>query len=216
MVVKETGSRLKFVAPRNRRREILDAAAPVFGEEGYERASIDAIAARAGVSKPTVYSHFGGKEHLFRESVADSAQQQNEAALGAIRHLDVSSEGWRDSLYELGMALADCSLSPCSVFLDRMIAAEVGRDPGIFETVQTRAVRPVQEALAGRLAMLGNSGQLRIDHPAKAARQFIVLVNAELPDLTVLGTQRIATETFEAAVRGGVETFLRAYAVSPA
>jgi TetR/AcrR family transcriptional repressor of mexJK operon len=203
------------VAPRNRRREILDAAAPVFGEEGYERASIDAIAALAGVSKPTVYSHFGGKEQLFRESVADSAQQQNEAALGAIRLLDLSAEGWRDSLLELGRALADCSLSPCSVFLDRMIAAEVGRDPGIFETVQTRAVRPVQEALAGRLAMLGNAGHLRIDNPVKAARQFVVLVNAELPDLTVLGTQRITAETFEAAVAAGVETFLRAYAVSP-
>ncbi len=69
------------MALRDRRREILDAAAPIFGEEGYERASIDAIASRAGVSKPTVYSHFGGKEQLFRESVADSAQQQNEAAL---------------------------------------------------------------------------------------------------------------------------------------
>lgn len=80
------------MALRNRRREILDAAAPIFGDEGYERASIDAIASRAGVSKPTVYSHFGGKEQLFRESVADSAQQQNEAALGAIRQIDLTPE----------------------------------------------------------------------------------------------------------------------------
>ncbi len=97
-----------------------------------------------------------------------------------------------------------------------MIAAEVGRDPDIFDVVQVRAVRPVQEALAGRLAMLGNAGFLRIADPVKAARQFMVLVNAELPGLTVLGTQRISTEAFEGAVHDGVDTFLRAYAAEPA
>lgn len=199
------------MALRDRRREILDAAAPIFGDEGYERASIDAIASRAGVSKPTVYSHFGGKEQLFRESVADSAQMLNEASLGAIRQLDLSPEGWREGLFQLGLALADGSLSPCSVFLDRMIASEIGRDPEIYEVIQNRAVRPVSEALAGRMAMLGNAGHLKIEDPVRAGRQFMVLVSAELPDLTRLGTQRISAEEFEAAVQLGVETFLRAY-----
>nr|WP_269327054.1 TetR/AcrR family transcriptional regulator [Kineosporia mesophila] len=197
---------------RDRKREILDAAAPIFGEEGYERASIDAIATRAGVSKPTVYSHFGGKEQLFRESVADSAQQQNEASLSAISQLDCSGDDWREGLYRLGLALADFSLSPCSVFLDRLITAEIGRDPEIFDMVQNRAVRPMHEALAGRLAMLGNAGRLQVADPVKAARQFVVLVNAELPGLTALGTLRITAETFETSVRDGVDTFLRAYA----
>ncbi|GLY26946.1 TetR/AcrR family transcriptional regulator [Kineosporia sp. NBRC 101731] len=200
------------MALRDRKREILDAAAPIFGEEGYERASIDAIATRAGVSKPTVYSHFGGKEQLFRESVADSAQQQNEASLSAISQLDCSGDDWREGLYRLGLALADFSLSPCSVFLDRLITAEIGRDPEIFTMVQTRAVRPMHEALAGRLAMLGNAGRLQVADPVKAARQFVVLVNAELPGLTALGTLRITAETFETSVRDGVDTFLRAYA----
>ncbi|GAA3608055.1 TetR/AcrR family transcriptional regulator [Kineosporia mesophila] len=200
------------MALRDRKREILDAAAPIFGEEGYERASIDAIATRAGVSKPTVYSHFGGKEQLFRESVADSAQQQNEASLSAISQLDCSGDDWREGLYRLGLALADFSLSPCSVFLDRLITAEIGRDPEIFDMVQNRAVRPMHEALAGRLAMLGNAGRLQVADPVKAARQFVVLVNAELPGLTALGTLRITAETFETSVRDGVDTFLRAYA----
>ena len=80
------------VAPRtsrgaDKRRAILDAAAEVFAASGYERASIDAIAARAGVSKPTVYSHFGGKEQLFRESIALSAEIVNAESLKAIREL---------------------------------------------------------------------------------------------------------------------------------
>ena len=44
---------------------ILDAAEALFIAEGYERASVDAIAARAQVSKRTVYDHFGDKETIF-------------------------------------------------------------------------------------------------------------------------------------------------------
>lgn len=200
--------------PRDRRREILDAAAPTFGDEGYERASIETIAARARVSKPTVYNHFAGKEQLFRESVADSAEQQHEAALAAIAELDISAEGWQDGLFQLGLALADCALSPCSIYLERMLSAEIGRDPQIYETVHRRAVRPVREALAGRMAMLAHAGRLEITDPDRAARQFVVLIGAELPELTALGTRRISAETFETAVSSGVETFLRAYAPS--
>ncbi|HET7231388.1 MAG TPA: TetR/AcrR family transcriptional regulator [Longimicrobium sp.] len=62
-------------APRWRRRpedrpgEILAAALEVFGEQGLAGARIDAIAARAGLSKGTVYHYFPGKEVLFRELV---------------------------------------------------------------------------------------------------------------------------------------------------
>ena len=78
--------------PRGRvdkRRAILDAAAEVFGTQGYERASIDAIAAASGVSKPTIYSHFGTKEQLFRESIAESAAEINSESMTAITALDV-------------------------------------------------------------------------------------------------------------------------------
>ena len=37
----------------------------LFARDGYERTSVDAIAAEAGVSKRTVYSHYGDKENLF-------------------------------------------------------------------------------------------------------------------------------------------------------
>ena len=42
-----------------------------FNEHGLERASVDAIAADAGVSKMTVYSNFGSKEGLFQAVVRD-------------------------------------------------------------------------------------------------------------------------------------------------
>ncbi len=63
--------------PRWRRRpderpdEILSAALEVFAEHGLAGARVDDIAARAGVSKGTVYRYFPGKEELFREAVRD-------------------------------------------------------------------------------------------------------------------------------------------------
>jgi AcrR family transcriptional regulator len=195
---------------QDKRRAILDAAAPIFGTEGYERASVDAIAAAAGVSKPTIYNYFGGKEQLFRASVADSAIRQNADALRVILRLDLTPEGWRDSLHELGMKLVECQRSECAAFLRRMIAAESARDPEVYQAVRTQAVDPILEALAGRLAMLGNAGYLRVPDPALAARQFLALIGAEIPDLTEQGTKAVPDKVIRRAVDAGVDTFLRA------
>lgn len=48
------------------RRAVLDAARVAFGAKGYAQASMDEIAAAAGVTKGAVYHHFAGKEALFR------------------------------------------------------------------------------------------------------------------------------------------------------
>jgi AcrR family transcriptional regulator len=50
---------------RERREQLLDVSRALFAEKGFEAASIEEIAARAGVSKPVVYEHFGGKEGLY-------------------------------------------------------------------------------------------------------------------------------------------------------
>jgi AcrR family transcriptional regulator len=59
--------RAAHLGPEVRRPMILDAAFGVFLERGYEGASMEEIARRAGVSKPVVYSSFAGKEALFGE-----------------------------------------------------------------------------------------------------------------------------------------------------
>ena len=48
-----------------RRHQLIDVARSLFAERGYEGTSIEEIAARANVSKPVVYEHFGGKEGLY-------------------------------------------------------------------------------------------------------------------------------------------------------
>jgi len=50
---------------KQRREQLLDIGRRLFAERGFEGTSIEEIAARAGVSKPVVYEHFGGKEGLY-------------------------------------------------------------------------------------------------------------------------------------------------------
>lgn len=195
----------------DKRRSILDAAAPIFGDAGYQRASVDAIAAAAGVSKPTIYSYFGGKEQLFRESVADSARTLNADSLAAVQSLDLRPKHWRASLLQVAIKLSGCFRSDCAASLSRLVNAEIGRDPEVFDTVRQAGRLPIVEALAGRLAMLGNAGFLALPDPELAAKHFIALIQAELPDLTDLGTQPGSEAAIRRAVGAGVETFLRAF-----
>ncbi len=127
-----------------------------------------------------------------------------------IQRLDLSAEDWRASLYHLGLKLIGCQLSDCALFLQRMIASESARDPEVYQVVRTRATDPILEALAGRLAMLGNAGHLKVPDPALAARQFLALIGAEIPELTEHGTKTVPDKEVRRAVDAGVDTFLRA------
>lgn len=70
--------------PAERPREILDAAAQVFGERGFESATLAQVAERAGVSPGTIQHYFGTKTALFQEVVSDrffSGAAEDEALL---------------------------------------------------------------------------------------------------------------------------------------
>jgi AcrR family transcriptional regulator len=58
-----------------RHRQLLDVGRELFAERGYEATSIEEIAARADVSKPVVYEHFGGKEGLYAVVVDGEMQR---------------------------------------------------------------------------------------------------------------------------------------------
>jgi AcrR family transcriptional regulator len=50
---------------RERREQLLDIGRELFAEKGFEAVSVEELASRAGVTKPVVYEHFGGKEGLY-------------------------------------------------------------------------------------------------------------------------------------------------------
>ncbi|MFC3850059.1 TetR/AcrR family transcriptional regulator [Corynebacterium hansenii] len=58
-----------------RRRQLLDIGRATFAERGLDGTSMEEIASRAGVSKPVVYEHFGTKDGLYREVVAEEMER---------------------------------------------------------------------------------------------------------------------------------------------
>src|SRR6201985_129933 len=67
-----------------RREQLLDVGRTLFAERGFEAASIEEIATRAGVSKPVVYEHFGGKEGLYAVVVDREMQALLDRFTGAL------------------------------------------------------------------------------------------------------------------------------------
>jgi AcrR family transcriptional regulator len=95
-----------------RREQLIDIARSVFAERGFEGTSIEEISARASVSKPVVYEHFGGKEGIYavvvdREvrrlldmmraalTAGDPRELLEQAALALLDYIENSSDGFR-------------------------------------------------------------------------------------------------------------------------
>ncbi|AEB44390.1 TetR/AcrR family transcriptional regulator [Micromonospora maris] len=202
-------------APRGRldkRQAIIAAALRVFAREGYGQASLDTIAAEAGVAKPTIYNHLGGKENLFRHVLAEIAARSNAKTLAALQTFPTDPQELRDHLNTVGLRLAECFVDEQSSALRRLLHAEIARFPDLFDVVLDSGPNQATEALAGRLARLANAGYLTIEDPIRAARQFVALLTDELPAMTALGTRPINPDDLERAVTAGVDTFLRAFA----
>ncbi|WP_375503989.1 TetR family transcriptional regulator [uncultured Jatrophihabitans sp.] len=97
---------------RERREQLIAIGRALFAEKGYDGASIEEVSARAGVSKPVVYEHFGGKEGLYavvvdREmadllerltaSMADGHAYElvEQAALALLTYIEEETDGFR-------------------------------------------------------------------------------------------------------------------------
>ena len=68
-----------------RRDQLIGVGRAAFAERGLEGISMEEIAARAGVSKPVVYEHFGSKEGLYRAVVERETARLEQTILGAIQ-----------------------------------------------------------------------------------------------------------------------------------
>ena len=69
-----------------RREQLLDVGRGLFADKGFEGTSVEEIAARAEVSKPVVYEHFGGKEGLYAVVVDREVRALLDAISGALAH----------------------------------------------------------------------------------------------------------------------------------
>lgn len=196
-------------AASSKRRQILDGARQVFSEHGYERAAVDQIAARAGVSKATVYNHFRDKKALFVAAVVGSCDEFRE---GLAFRLTGTGDEPGDVLRMIGEHFMARSLSAGVVSLYRQAIAEAERIPEIGQLVFERGTLALQEVVAGHLRRWHDEGRLRIGDPPGAAVAFIALCQGDLVIRRRLGVLAgPVDEEVRRTVERAVAIFLRAY-----
>jgi AcrR family transcriptional regulator len=192
-----------------KRHQILNGARQVFSELGYERASVDEIAARAGVSKATVYNHFGDKQALFTACSMEDAIEMRQALEASI-----AAPGGElvPALQAIGEQLIAFLISPPAVALYRHTIAEAARLPEVGANVHERGPKVIYDAVAARLARWQADGTLRLDDARWAAIHFVRLCEGDVVLRARFGVVPVPSrDEVREAVRRGVDAFVRAY-----
>jgi TetR/AcrR family transcriptional repressor of mexJK operon len=193
---------------------ITDAARRVFLEHGYTHTSVDAIAAEAGVSKQTIYNHFGDKAHLFR-AVMHATVAETGAGMGPPPGGDLAeSDDLDHDLRRFGRQLARSVLAPDIAAMRRVLIAELDRHPDLMEEWGTQG-QELHRMLATAFARLNERGVVDVPDPMLAAQQLVLLTAVNAMTLSRFGTDTPPSAALDKAVDDGVQLWLRAYAVRP-
>ncbi len=151
------------------RLKILDAARELFLQNGYASTSVERISDQAGVSKATVYSHFEGKEDLFREMVKAFTQ-----GILDLFPEPRPVEDIRTELVDLAQRIYSRMLTAQKASWDRMIIATTERFPRLaafyFETGPAQVLAQMASFLEQ------NRGQLKIEQADFSAELFLGMI----------------------------------------
>lgn len=155
-----------------RREQLLEIGRALFAERGLGAASIEEIANRAGVSKPVVYEHFGGKEGLYavvvdREmtrlldaitsALATEAPPRDlleRAALALLGYIETSEDGFRILVRDSPVTTGSGSLASLISDVARQVEHLLGRE-FVARGYDAKLAPLYSQALAGMVALVG-------------------------------------------------------------
>lgn len=191
-----------------KRKAILEAAETLFLRNGYDGSSMDAIAAEAGVSKLTVYSHFTDKETLFAFAVKSKCEQQIPELLFELP----AGVPIETVLLNIARGFHRLINSDESIELHRVLITHGAQNPKMAQTFYDAGPQRLIDGMEQLLKQATRAGQLHVDHPLMAADQFFCLVKGgcNFRLLIGCGTALLEAES-EAHLQASIELFVRAY-----
>jgi TetR/AcrR family transcriptional repressor of mexJK operon len=195
-----------------KRRAILGAATSAFLQKGYSGTSMDEIAARAAVSKQTVYKHFDDKEGLFSEIVSSTVDEVSETVHNEVIALEDSGDLEAD-LGDMARRQLAAVMQPRLLALRRLVIGEAGRFPELGRIFYERGPGRTVAALAATFERLAARGLLSVDDPLLAAEHFNWLImSTPLNQAMLLGRDEpSAPAELNRYADSGVRVFLAAY-----
>lgn len=191
-----------------KRSAILAAAAEQFRSHGYETASMDDIAALAGVSKRTVYNHFGSKEELFGETL----MRMFESSAGQLELGYQPGRSLREQLVELMMLKMRTLADPEFIALARVAIGEAIHAPERALPILAR-LGEREEGVTTWIRAAQADGKLKAGDPVFAATllQGQVKTFAFWPQIA-MGAAPLAPAEQERVIDAAVSMFLSYFA----
>lgn len=191
-----------------KRAAILDAAKRLFAREGFGGDLIHRSAAEAGVSKLTVYSHFGDKEALFTEAVRAKCEEMLPDDL-----FQIELEGpLRDQLRVIAQAFFALISSDEAISTQRMMMVPGNIDDNLKQVFWQAGPQRTHDAFAGLLQARVDAGELDIPDVPRAAEQFFTLIKGDLHGRMMCGFgERPGRGDVASHLDACVDLFLRAY-----
>ncbi len=193
-----------------KRADILAAARALFLADGFERTSVDAVAARAGVSKRTVYDYFGDKQALLIAVLREAGLLLMETIRDALDEHLTRVTDIEGALTDFATRITTMTTGSAD-YLDliKLVTSEGAHLPeGALD--EWLGNDEPEDAVADRLAALGREGLLDVPNPRLAADHFIALTIG----MTIGGgysARRLDATEARQAIVDGVAAFLRAY-----
>lgn len=200
-----------------KRRAIMDAARELFLRNGYAATSMDDVAARAEVSKQTVYKHFVDKQRLFTEIITGDISQIDDGRARQLVETMPQTENLEQDLREFARQHLNTVMQPHLLRMRRVLIGEADRFPDLAQAWWDSGPEWSYRLFAGWFEALAQRGLLNVDDPLLAAQHFNWLVLSiplnkamscpiDKPLFSKRELERYADE--------GVRVFLAAYGVS--
>ncbi len=192
----------------SKRQAIIQAAAEVFREVGFERASMSDIRERIGGSKATLYNYFPSKEKLFFEVMHQAKELELEAITG---ELDADADDLRRELVRFGQKFMTVLYSADAIAVRHLAIAE-SRHSDIGRLSFEQGMAPIEKRVAEFLKKVMKRGVLRTADPKIAAIHLLSLLESELLQRVLLGViDNVKPESLSGPVRRAIEVFLSGY-----
>jgi AcrR family transcriptional regulator len=185
---------------------ILASARELFLDQGFANTSLQQIAARAGVTKRTLYVKVGDKEALFGAVVADMLRDWRESVVVA-----GGTGTLRSRLEQIGHQLLSVLLAPDMVRLHRVLSAEIYRFPALIQLMMQQSEDgPIPQLARLLMAERGASG-VPSRHDMVAARLLHEMISSTPLRMAVFGRGPSIQITREEWVQEAVDMFLRGW-----
>ncbi|MCF7202088.1 TetR/AcrR family transcriptional regulator [Pseudomonas sp. JM10B5a] len=189
-----------------KREAILNAARLLFLGNGYEGSSMDAIAAEAGVSKLTLYSHFKDKEALFCAAVKSTCETRLPRRLFQLDGRPIAAV-----LLEIGQAFQSLVNSPESLGLHRVMVALAAHNPQLVRMFYDAGPQQLLDDLERLFAQAHAEGRLHAPDALRTAEHFCALIKGGLHFRLLIGRDEAVDEACaQRQVADAVAFFLRA------